>query len=93
MTTQRNHAFRERQSLVLNSAIAERLRASTQDVIERARGTLARWKGMAGLWRVDLGKWEEILVTGDPGAIHWDPYGARRDVDTTSPVFAIFGAA
>ena len=70
MTPERNHAFRERQSLALNSAVAERLRVMPAEVIGRARATLARWKGMPGVWCVDLGKWEEILAAGDPDEIY-----------------------
>ena len=70
MASQRNHAFRERQSLALNSAIAERLRISPDEVIGRARATLARWKGMPGVWCVDLGKWEKILADGSPNEIY-----------------------
>lgn len=61
----RDHAFRERQSLALNSAVAQRLAAEPRAVIERARGTLARWKSMPGVWCGDLGKWEAILDQAD----------------------------
>ncbi len=70
MTILRNHAFRERQSLALNSAIAERLLITPDEVIGRARATLASWKGMPGVWCVDLGKWEKFLADGDPNEIH-----------------------
>lgn len=50
----RDHAFRERQSLALNSAVAQRLSSDPQPVLERARSTLTRWKSMPGVWCVDL---------------------------------------
>ena len=70
MTIVRNHAFRERQSLALNCAIAERLLITPEEVIGRARATVARWKGLPGVWCVDLGKWERILADGNPNEIH-----------------------
>jgi len=70
MTSMRDHAFRERQSLALNSAVAARLRVAPDDVIGRARATLARWKSIPGVWCVDLGAWEKILEAGDPVEIH-----------------------
>ena len=70
MTSPRDHAFRERQSLALNSAVAARLRVTPDDVIARARATLARWKSIPGVWCVDLGKWEKVLDAGDPIEIH-----------------------
>jgi len=70
MTSIRNHAFRERQSLALNSAVAARLRVTPDSVIGRARETLARWKSIPGVWCVDLGTWEKILQAGDPDEIH-----------------------
>ena len=57
----RDHAFRERQSLALNSAVAQRLNHQPDAVIERARATLARWKSLPGVWCGDLDKWEAIL--------------------------------
>ncbi len=65
----RDHAFRERQSLALNSAVAQRLASEPDAVIERARSTLARWKSLPGVWCVDLGKWEAILAQPDSDAV------------------------
>ncbi len=69
MSTPRNHAFRERQSLALNSAVAARLVEHPKEVLERARNTLARWKSLPGVWCVDLGKWEAILANSDAAAV------------------------
>ena len=69
MSTPRNHAFRERQSLALNSAVAARLAEHPNEVLERASKTVARWKSLPGVWCVDLGKWEEILAGGDAAKI------------------------
>ena len=65
----RDHAFRERQSLALNSAVAQRLASEPDAVIEHARSTLARWKSLPGVWCVDLGKWEAILAQTDSNAV------------------------
>lgn len=70
MPAARNHAFRERQSLALNSAIAERLAAQPAHVMARAAQTLARWKTIPGAWCVDLAKWEEIVSRADAAEIH-----------------------
>ena len=69
MNTPRNHAFRERQSLALNSAVAARLADDPSTVMGRARDTLARWKSIPGSWCIDLGKWEEILVSNDAAEV------------------------
>ena len=69
MSTPRNHAFRERQSLALNSAVAARMAQRPVEVLERARNTLARWKSLPGVWCVDLGKWEAILADGDAAKV------------------------
>ncbi len=70
MSAARNHAFRERQSLALNSAVAARLSTQPAPVMERAAQTLARWKLIPGTWCIDLAKWEEIVARADVSEIH-----------------------
>ena len=69
MQAPRNHAFRERQSLALNSAVAARLADHPDEVLERASKTVARGKSLPGVWCVDLGKWEQFLASGDAAEI------------------------
>ena len=70
MKTARNHTFRERQSLALNSAVARRLADEPDAVISRARNTLARWKSIPGSWCEDLTTWEEIVARGNAAEIY-----------------------
>ncbi|OGA02989.1 MAG: hypothetical protein A3H35_20840 [Betaproteobacteria bacterium RIFCSPLOWO2_02_FULL_62_17] len=65
-----DHAFRERQSLALNGAVARRLSSDPRLVLERARRTLARWKSMPGVWCIDLATWERILDIADVAEVH-----------------------
>ena len=70
MNATRNHAFRERQSLALNSAVAQQLARQPGEVIDRASQTLARWKAIPGSWCTDLGTWEAIVARRDAMEIH-----------------------
>jgi len=69
MTARRDHAFRERQSLALNSAVAARLEIAPQKVISRAKSTISRWKAIPGVWCKDLADWEVIIDRGDQDEI------------------------